>query len=47
MNRKQFIQRAGVAAIGLSLAPNLILGQDRPAAYQKRDRVKICRSKSW
>jgi ankyrin repeat protein len=35
MNRKQFLSGVGLAGVGLIVAPNTILGQDKPAAYQK------------
>ncbi len=35
MNRNQFIKGIGLAGAGLIVAPNTILGQDKPAAYQK------------
>lgn len=35
MNRKQFISGIGLASAGLIVAPNTILGQEKPASYQK------------
>ena len=35
MNRKKFIGQFSMAALGLVVAPNLILGQDTPSAYQQ------------
>ena len=35
MKRSSFIKGAGLFSAGLFLAPNTILGQDKPAAYQK------------
>ncbi|MEQ8471765.1 MAG: hypothetical protein RIC35_11290 [Marinoscillum sp.] len=34
MNRSSFIRGAGLLSAGLIVAPNTILGQDKPAAYQ-------------
>ncbi|WP_421871601.1 hypothetical protein [Marinoscillum sp.] len=35
MKRSSFIKGAGLFSAGLFVAPNTILGQDKPAAYQK------------
>ena len=35
MKRSQFLSTLGLGASGMLVAPNRILGQDRPAAYQK------------
>ena len=35
MNRNQFLAGMGLASAGLIIAPNTILGQTRPSAYQK------------
>ena len=39
MNRKSFIRSTGILTTSLIVTPNIILGQDKPAAYQ-RDVVK-------
>ena len=35
MKRSSFLKGAGLLTTGLIVAPNTILGQDKPEAYQK------------